>query len=96
MNKGVYEEVKRMTKQEMRAQIQSTRKREKAEEVEKTMIDLVHERQKEILNDPSKKKWNQYHCWDFCYLDKIKEAIADGWEFRIEDGHILGFKEGCA
>lgn len=83
-----------MTKQEMRKQFQRTRKKEKMEKAEKTMMERVRERQKQILEDPDKKKWNQYHCWDFCYLSKIEEAIADGWEFRIEDGHILGFKEG--
>lgn len=83
-----------MTKQEMRQRCHQTRKREKAEAQERTLMDRVRERQKQILEDPDKKKWNTYHCWDFCYLPKIEEALADGWEFIIEDGHIYGYKEG--
>lgn len=83
-----------MTKQEMRQRCQQTRKREKKEETERTLMDRVHERQKKILEDPDRKKWNSYHCWDYRHIAGILKDVEDGWIFKIEDGHVYGYKEG--
>lgn len=81
-----------MTKQEMKRRCQATRKREKQEAMERTFMDKVHERQKEILEDPDRKKWNRYNCWDYRTIEGILKDVKDGWEFEINDGHVYGYK----
>lgn len=83
-----------MTKQEMRQRCHQTRKREKQEKTERTLMDRVRERQKQILKDPDRKKWNQYNCWDYRHVEGILKDVKDGWTFKIEDGHVYGYKEG--
>lgn len=83
-----------MTKQQMRQQAHRTRKREAQEAEERDLIDKVHERQKKILEDPERKKWNQYNCWDYRTIDGILKDVKDGWIFEINDGHVNGYKEG--
>lgn len=82
-----------MTKQEARQLARRTRKRQAAEEAERTFIDKVHERQKEILEDPDRKKWNRYNCWDYRTIEGILKDVEDGWEFEINDGHVYGYKK---
>lgn len=81
-----------MTKQEMRQITQRNRKRERLEAEENEMLSRVKERQRSILNDPTRAKWNKYHCWNYRTVDGIEEDIRAGFEFIVDGGIIFATK----
>ena len=81
-----------MTKQEMRQMAQRTRKRERLEAEENEMLSRVKERQRSILNDPTRAKWNKYHCWNYRTVGGIEEDARAGFEFIVDGGIIFATK----
>lgn len=77
-----------MTRQEMRQMAHRKRKEIVAKKEEETLIDKVKKRQKEILDDPYRRKWNKYNCWNYRTIEGIEEDIKSGWKFEVRAGRI--------
>jgi len=78
-----------MTRQEARLLAHRKRREKKAAEEEKTLMQIVKDRQKEVLSDPYKRHWNKYNCWNYRTIEGILKDASEGWIFEVRDGNIV-------
>lgn len=77
-----------MTRQQMRQLAHRKRMQHAKKKEEETLYDKVIKKHNDILDDPYRRHWNKYDCWNYRTVEGLLKDVEDGWIFEVKDGHI--------